>query len=517
MVARMTHARWAVVMAVTAIGCARAPVAGPMVPAPEIVVGDVTMPVAIAAARPASENLSALDDSAADLAALEALAILEFRSLDPRAAHVRGPLQAGAVPSDASDEPTRPFAYPRGGVAGSSAPTYDIDVASFADHDRVRYYVNYFRDAGRERFTIWLGRMSRYEGMIRETLRGYGVPEDLVYLALIESGFSANAVSRARAVGMWQFIERTGRSYGLSQDVWVDERRDPFEATDAAARHLRDLNDQFGSWYLAAAAYNGGAGRVSRGIRRLQSRGHDYDDRSDTTFFALSDRRYLRRETRDYVPKLIAAALIAKHPARYGFTDIEWNDPLVFDEVTIADATAMDVIARLADTTERAMLELNPRFYRRVTPPGRAVVVRVPRGRGGQVATRWAVLPERERVSFIDHRIERGETLALIGKRYGVSVSLVLAANPGTEPRRLRIGQRLVIPLSGRAQHDATAGRAPALPPAVESRYHAVRWGESLWVIAQRYGVRTSDLRVWNGIAEDEILRVGTRLRVGSP
>lgn len=446
--------------------------------------------------------LVAEDDSAADREALEALAALEYRSLDRRADHVRG--QFTAVPPVLDRE--------TGGVAATAGPAFDIDVASFANHRRVQYYVDFFLGPARDRFTIWLGRMRRYEGMIWETLRKRGVPQDLVFLALIESGFSNSAVSRARAVGMWQFIASTAREYGLRIDAWVDERRDPFLATDAAARHLGDLNEQFGSWYLAAAAYNGGATRVSRGILRLRG---DSASLSDTTFFALSDRRYLRRETRDYVPKLIAAAIIAKEPGRYGFSSITTHEPLAFDEISVTDATSLDVLADLADTTVRTLTELNPRFYRGVTPPGETVIVRVPRGTGPLVARRWADLPPQDRVSFVEHTIRRGETLGEIAKRYGVSLRLVVAANPGVNARRLRIGQRLTIPLSAAARRTAAVATAPVTRSSTGGRtHHTVHRGETLWGLARRYGVTVADLRRWNDITESEVLRAGTRLRV---
>lgn len=446
------------------------------------------------------------DDSAADRAALEALAALEFTSLNPRADRVRGAVAFG---DDAAAEPlTRPV-Y---GGAAAAAPLYDIDVVSFAEHDRVQYYVNFFLGPARNRFAIWLERMARYEGMIRERLRMYGVPEDMVYLALIESGYSNTAVSHANAVGMWQFIASTGRNYGLGIDTWVDERRDPWRATDAAARHLRDLNERFGSWYLAAAAYNAGAGRVSRSITRLHG---PEAALSDTTFFSLYDSRYLRRETKDYVPKLIAAALIAKDPARYGFTVEAQPGAWAFDEIAVDAQTTLDVIGRLADTTTAAIVELNPQFYRGATPPGRTATVRVPRGRGAAVAQRWAALPPGERVSFLEHRIARGETLGQIGRRYGVSVDLLMAANRGLEPRRLRIGARIIIPLSAEARRNPSAVRAVPRA-ATTTAHHTVRRGESLWTISQRYGVTVAQLRTWNDVPVGAILRVGQRLRVRS-
>lgn len=446
------------------------------------------------------------DDSAADERALQALHALEFQSLGKGANHVRGVVSA--IDPTPNNPASRRVGSPRGGT--SSAPSYSLDVESFASHDRVQYYVDFFLEASRARFNIWLGRLARYEGMIRNVLRKYGLAEDLVYLALIESGYSNTAVSRARAIGMWQFIRSTGRSYGLRIDGWVDERRDPFKATDAAARHLSDLKEEFGSWYLAAAAYNGGATRVSRGLRHLND-----DEVSDSTFFEL---RWLRRETRDYVPKLIAATIVAKDPATYGFDSIPLLEPLVFDEVTVVDQTGLDVIANLADTTIRAIRELNPQYYRGATPPGEAVTVRVPRGSGNLVAREYARLDPSERVNFLEHVVRRGETLGEIAERYGVGLSAVRAANPRVRPRRMRIGQRLVIPLSQTARRRAaskskarTVTRA-AVPP---SGYHTVKWGDTLWIVSQRYGLTLRDLRAWNNIPEGEtLLETGRRLRV---
>jgi membrane-bound lytic murein transglycosylase D len=405
---------------------------------------------------------------------------------------------------------------------GSAEPTFDIDVESFAGRSRVLYYMNFFQVDARDRFAIWLGRLPRYEGMIRARFKRRGIPEDLVYLALIESGYSNTAVSRARAVGMWQFMAYTARRYGLQVDDWVDERRDPFKATDAAARHLLMLDSMFGSWYLAAAAYNGGTGRIMRGIKRLPG---EPDSLTDETFFALSDRRYLRRETRDYVPKLIAAALIAKDPQRYGFeTDAPALAPLAYDEITVPDATGLDVLARLADTTTAALLELNPQYFRGVTPPRREAIVRVPRGSGAVVAQRYAELPVRERVNFLEHRVASGETLSEIGQRYRVSVSLMQAANPGIKARALRVGARLKIPvsaaaraLSGDPARRASRSRVAQPAPIVAGTTHVVRHGETLWLLSQRYGVTVAELRRWNGLAVGDVLLAGQRLLVAPP
>jgi len=459
-------------------------------------------PVAVQAPAPTPE------DSLADQAALEALRALDFGSLAKGAERIRGFVPSPGVTTAFSEAP-------RGGAEAATGPTYDIDVVSFADQQRVRYFRDYFLGPARDRFQIWLGRLSRYEGMIRDRFQRAGIPEDLVYLGVIESGYSNTAVSRSNAVGMWQFMSFTARLYGLRVDTWVDERRDPFRATDAAARHLSDLYQEFGSWYLAAAAYNGGAGRVSRGLRRLSQ---SPDSASDLTFFDLSARRYLRLETRDYVPKLIAAAILAKDPARFGFDSIPYLRPLVFDEVTVPDQTGLDVIAGLADTTARALMELNPQYVRGATPPHEQAIVRVPRGTGTLVSRRYASLPPNQRVNFVEHIVRRGETLSQIALRYGVSVRFVRAANGNIDPQRLRIGSRLVIPISPAARASAAAGTAPAPHQGVSGvRFHTVRSGDSLWGVSQRYGVTINELRRWNDLSEDDVLKVGVRLRLTPP
>ena len=410
------------------------------------------------------------------------------------------------------------------GVGGAAVPTFDIDVSSFAAKRRVLEYLEFFQVDARDRFEIWLARLGRYEGMIRAKLRAKGLPEDLVYLTLIESGLSNTAVSRAKAVGMWQFMASTARLYGLTVDPWVDERRDPFKATDAAVNYLADLRERLGSVYLAAAAYNAGVRRIERGIGRLPGSrggsGGEPDSVGDETFFQLADRRYLRRETRDYVPKLIAASLVAKQPRRYGFDKVDPLPPLLFDEVTVGDATGLDVIARLADTSVAAILELNAQYVRGITPPGRSVVVRVPRGLGTLVAQRYDSLPATDRVTFVDHYVSRGQTVSEIARRYHVSVAMLESANPRIKTRALRVGQRLIIPMSGRV----VPSSAWSVPP--EPRYrrvsrteassgsHRVRSGETASQIARRYGVSLAELLNYNGLTMQSVIRSGEVLRI---
>ena len=450
-------------------------------------------------------------DSAADQSALDSL---HQRSADSMPAPRR---TNTAVPGeDVAKEAHDLF--------GSDASvTFDIDVTTFGGNRRVLEYLEFFQLDARDRFEIWLSRLGRYEGMIRERLRARGLPEDLVYLALIESGMSNTAVSRARAAGMWQFMTSTGRGYGLEIDPWMDERRDPYKATDAAVNHLQDLVQRLGSVYLAAAAYNAGAGKIERAIARLPGEPDSVDDQ---TFFEIADnRRSLRRETRDYVPKLIAAALIAKQPARYGFVDIQRLPPLMFDEVSVPDATGLDVLARLADTSVAALLELNPQFVRGITPPGRAVVVRVPRGKGAAVAERYADLPVNERITFVDHYVTYGQTLSSIAQRYRVTVTMLQAANPHLRSRALRVGQRVIVPMSGRVVPRGAWSNPPEPRVRRVMRYrtvstaegetrHRVTSGETATGIARQHGIGLAALLEANDLTMRSVIRAGDVLLI---
>ena len=464
-------------------GAAREPV---IVPAPHV---DTRIDDHID--REVAEELSVAADSAADAEMLERL-----------------DASRPAVRDDASTPDAATHA-PGGGV------TWDIDVASFNSHDRVQYYLDLFQGPARERMGIWLNRMPRYEPMIRERLQQQGLPGDMVYLALIESGFSNVATSSARAVGMWQFMRATGRGYGLRIDGWVDERRDPVKATIAATRFLHDLRERFGSLYLAAAAYNAGAGKVGRGLNRMTDDENDDDEGySDSTFFRLYDTDFIRRETKDYVPKLIAAALIAKEPARYGF-HVAATGPLVTDSIVVPDMTGLDVVARLADTTVTAIAELNPQYLKLATPPRTRSVVRLPAGRGEAAAAAYAELPPSKRVSFLEHVVVRGQSTRAIATRYGISTSALVEANPRLKGRSPRAGQRLIVPLGG--PMSTVVARRIAEPEVAVAQFHRVRRGETVSRIAVRYHVSQRQLRAWNRLGTKSRLRVGQRLRISPP
>ncbi len=402
--------------------------------------------------------------------------------------------------------------------------TWDIDVVRWGEHDRVQYWLRFFQGVGRERFQVWLDRMPRYEPMIRERLQAANMPTDLVYLALIESGFSNTAVSRSRAVGMWQFMRGTGKEYGLRVDSWVDERRDPVKATGAALRFLSDLYDRFGSYYLAAAAYNAGGGKISRGLRRIgpsddpeaEDEGEEDPGFSDADFFRLYDTRHIRRETKDYVPKLIAAALVAKEPVKYGFTMTAFQAQFPLDSIVVSGMTGLDVIARLSDTTLAAIRDLNPQYLRLVTPAGTSSVVRLPAGSMESVQAAMAVLPGSERLTFAYHTTKAGDTPAKIAERYGVPVSQLHEANPGLRSGTLKAGRQIVVPTGGEASllvARSVATYTEGVDGSGPVRYHRVKSGETLGGIARRYHVSVASLKSWNGLRGTSI-RAGQRLRV---
>lgn len=383
----------------------------------------------------------------------------------------------------------------------------DSRVFPLEGNERVESWIRYFQSRIGERFQIYLGRKTRYEPMIRRKLREAGLPQDLIYLSLIESGMSPNAYSRAHAVGLWQFISGTGRRYGLEISYWLDERRDPEKATDAAVAHLKDLYEEFGSWYLAAAAYNGGPNRVRRGLRQVPG----------GTFWDLADRRLLRRETRDYVPKIIAAAMIGHDPERYGFEYPEKETLPEYETVLVPDATSFDVLAEVAGTDEEIIDLLNPHFPRSVTPPHREVEVRIPVGAAEQFAVRYAAIPVDERVTWTFHTVERGHTLGWIGQQYGVSVAALRAANDNVNPRRLQIGQQLVVPRAGGGSARRTAAASAPSPrpaaPAAGPVTIVVREGDSLWLIARRHSVSTRQIIEWNRLSSS-LIHPGDRLEI---
>jgi membrane-bound lytic murein transglycosylase D len=384
----------------------------------------------------------------------------------PAWAAVPTPAAAGA--RGAPVAPTVPVEAPHEHTAGAA---WDLEVHPYEQHERVRHYVGVFTGPARGRFVEWLGRGTRYQPMILERLRAAGLPEDLYYLALVESGYEPHAVSHAGAVGMWQFMAPTARELGLRVDWWIDERRDPVRSTDGAARMLRWMRREFGSTFVAAAAYNGGPGRVSRGLTQLAANADS--STGDSRFFALSENALLRAETQNYVPQLIAAALVAKDTARYRLV-ARPRAPFAYDSVRVPALVPLAAVARAARATREELLDLNPQVLRGMTPPGGATLLRLPPGAADGFAARLATLDDDAvRRPFRTGVTRKRETLAALADRLDASPAMLEAFNPPLATvRRGRWKGRLVADQSVRVPTAAvrayarglTSGEAPGLP-----------------------------------------------------
>ncbi len=413
---------------------------------------------------------------------------------------------------------------------------YDIPIDV---NDAVRAYVRFFQaEPARKHFVKWLGRLARYEQRYRTIMRECGLPEDTLFLAMIESGFANLATSRARAVGPWQFIAGTGRRMGLKQDFWIDERRDPEKSARAAAAYLKELHGEFGDWRLAWAGYNAGGGKIEKAQKKGQP-----------DFWTMAQGKVLKRETKGYVPKLMAAAIISKHPAAFGFRadEIEpeaWPD---YEVVEVAEAADLAAVAKAAGVSDRDLHELNPELRRSCTPP-RPYELKVPRGKAESFSQNWPALAPSARLGFAHHVVVKGDSLPAVAQAYGVPVATVVQMNGLKPGRRVKPGTELVIPLSalskksGQAPATAAVARArieelqkqnpdllerePAAKPApapkveqVDGRTRAtvlVQAGDSLWAIAQKFGVRLEELCRWNNIRDPRRhkLQIGSALVV---
>jgi len=379
--------------------------------------------------------------------------------------------------------------------------TVDFPIAV---NDAVLSCIDLYQGRLHDWFEAALARGHRYLPHIREVFASEGIPQDLAYVALVESAFKATAYSRARAKGVWQFISETGKRYGLQQDWWVDERSDPEKATRAAAAYLKELYAMFGDWNLALASYNAGERNVQRGINRYRTQ----------DFWELRRTRALRRETRNYVPLIHAAVLIAKSPEKYGFA-VEPEPAPEFERVPVAGAVDLRVIAECVSTPVEDIQTLNPELRRLATPAGRTFDVRVPRGRAEALGTCLQNLPADKRVRFRTHVVARGQTLAGIAAANGVRPSDIASANNLPLTRRLPVGTELIIPISSRAApaRQASARPAPRVPAAtgtelgdgrVRIRY-LIKPGDTLVGIAAQYGTTVRELQTWNGLRSSRI------------
>ena len=377
-----------------------------------------------------------------------------------------------------------------------------------SDHARVSKIIRQYSVTSRKMFGKWLERAGRYIPKIQMVFADEGVPLDLAYLAMIESGFNVRAYSWAHAAGPWQFIEGTGKLYGLKNDWWQDGRLDIESSTRAAAKHLKYLHKRFdGDWYLAVAAYNAGGGKVRKAVRKSGSR----------DFWALTNGRVLREETKNYLPKLLAALSIVRDLEAYGFDNLDFSEPLEYETVTLETTTDLEIVARFCGISYRELKELNPALKRWCTPPGvKNYPLHVPFGRASQVRSLYAQLPKSQRAHYHRHQIKSGDTLQVLARKYHIRVDDIVALNHIKNPRALQIGQNLILPLKAGYTRLPVDSLADSY---VRSRrkIYKVRSGDSLWSISRKFNVTQKQLRVWNKLGWSNILRPGQVLAVSRP
>jgi membrane-bound lytic murein transglycosylase D len=397
-------------------------------------------------------------------------------------------------------------------IQENNLPESDIPLTI---NSKVEYFINFFQTTGRSWFGKWLSRSERYIPMMKEVLREKSLPEDLVYLAMIESGFSPNAYSRANAVGPWQFIAGTGKRYSLRIDQWIDERRDPLKSTVAAAMYLKQLYSLFNKdWYLAAAGYNAGENKILRAIDMYNS----------NDFWELAEGSYLKRETKDYVPKLLAAAIIAKDPAKYGFADIAYLPPIELDTVNIPSRTDLDLVARLTGVSYETIRELNPELTKGCTPPNYPnYELKLPKGKKDLFLLSYEKIPKEERfverVVYTRYRARKGDTIASIARRFGVEPAIVAAVNSLSLKRRQKLrGKILSIPHNPVCT-PAVVAQSVSAPEKKKTVKHAVRYytvkrGDTLSSLARRFNVTTKVIAGWNNLNLTGVLMPGKKIIV---
>lgn len=391
-------------------------------------------------------------------------------------------------------------------VQESRAPevTYDFPVVV---NRQVEFYLNLFQGRQRKYFRRWLARSTRYLPLIRRELQQAGLPADLAYLAMIESGFNPSAYSRAHAAGLWQFIRGTGRNYGLRIDSWVDERREPEKATRAAVAYLSSLYNEFNDWYLAVAAYNAGEGKIRRAIKRYRTR----------DFWQLARHRYLRLETKRYVPKLIAAIMIARNPEKYGFTDVDYQEPVRYELVKVPPRTDLAAVAVAAGTSVKEIRHLNNELRKNLTPPRMdGYQLKIPHGSAQLVAKNMSRLHPVITTGYKTHTVRRNETLTRICRLYGLNKTTLLKAN-NLHSSRLRKGQRLRIPYRTTKYILLREGETPDTRFARAGRdgrliLHRIRRGETLSRISKQYNVPVHIIMQWNNITDVRRIRAGEQL-----
>jgi len=376
----------------------------------------------------------------------------------------------------------------------------------------VQSYIDYYTGPARRDFATWMRRSGTYRPMIIRELRKRGMPEELFYLCMIESGLSPKARSRAGAKGLWQFVRYTGNKFGLTVNFWVDERCDPVKSTEAALDYLERLYSMFGDWHLAAAAYNAGEGRVSRAVRRTGC----------PDYWCLLEKRALSRETRDYLPKIIAAAMINKSPETYGFYNLEYLPRLTYSTVRVDGAMDLRVLAECAGTSLPELKRLNPELNQFCTPPGvKSYKLKVPPGKSAGFYAELANLGPEKRRAFKKHVVQRGESIDKVSAGYRTSPLMLARMNGLSRNAWLWEGQEITVPVPLDARYDARRAapprrRSPVIASSGNRSVYVVEPGDTLWEIAMMFGVAVEDLKSWNNVTDPRQLSYGDRLVIYS-
>jgi membrane-bound lytic murein transglycosylase D len=379
------------------------------------------------------------------------------------------------------------------------------------DTEEVQQYFAFFTHRARNTFAAWLDRSEIYLPAVRATLRERGLPEDLALLPYAESGYNPNAVSRAGAVGMWQFMRDTGRKYGLRVDWWIDERRDPALSTQAAASYLAELHEMFGDWHLALAAYNAGEGKISRALEQTNT--NDFFDLVDNND-RLAGRTKLKAETRNYVPKFIAISKIFQNLDLLGFHCVNWDRAPLLADMNVPGGTDLVALAQAAGMTWTEFRAYNPSYLRQVSPPGVKTMAHVPQDRQAQVAAYLANPKSRPYAGYTVHTVRGSDSLWKISRRYGVPVAIIKRMN-NLSSGVLKKGQQLLVPGGGSARdlaEEDDKSKAKTRKLAQARSNYVVQDGDTLWSISRTCGVSVTSLQQANGLNKDSRLSVGQKL-----
>jgi membrane-bound lytic murein transglycosylase D len=409
-------------------------------------------------------------------------------------------------------------------AASNDQKIEELEIIPTELNANVEKWIAYFQGRGREHMEKYLLRSTRYEALMKKVLRDNKLPEDLFYIALIESGFSSQAFSHASAVGYWQFIRGTGRRYKLNINKLVDERRDPVLSTQAAAYYFKDLYAQFNSWYLSMAAYNVGEGRVIRAIKKYKT----------NDFWELArKRRALPAETDNYVPKFIAAKLIAKNPDKYGFDGIDYLPPIEFDHITVDKPVNLRVMAEKMNYNYEDFKALNPKYKGEVAPleNDKTLGLRIPPGTyevalaaaKDSVADAEVFIADQD--EFQDYKVKRNETFSTIARKFKTTVAYLRDINDYPRKRKLRVGTRILVPdrtpleekrpelaAKVRKKSGKSVASSKDSKDSNEKKYHIVKKGENLSSIAKKYEISVATLTKLNKLRAKSRLKLGTKL-----